>query len=134
MSSHNSHHPRKNPRGGEGRCEEARLKEGNRKCRTDDGRRRRSDLTSPSQRGEAGGRGGEKLNSFISPRRPQQQPPQRSINTCTLKVLGWSVRCGTDSVEKRSVSTGKQHSSKTPGQEENVRTEEVCKTSGFFLI
>lgn len=56
------------PRGGD---EEARLEERNRKCRKDNGRRRRrrSDLTSPSQRGEAGGRGRENLNSFISPRR-----------------------------------------------------------------
>lgn len=142
MSYPSSPNPRPNL-SRDGGDEEARLTERNRKCRKDDGRRRRSDLTSPSQRGEAGGRSRENLNSFISPRRLEQQPPQRSINTCTFKVLKWSVRCYTASVEKRrSVSAEKQHTSKTPGQEENVRMEGflifsadvVWKPSTFVLI
>lgn len=93
LSYHSSHNP------GQSKAKrgdvEARLKERNRKCSKGDGRRRRSDLTSPLQRGEAWGRnrGREKLNSFISPQRLKWQPPQCSINTCTCKVLKWSVHC-----------------------------------------
>lgn len=71
----------------------------------------------------------EKLNSFISPRRLEQQPPQCSVNTCTFKVLKWSVRRGADSVGKRrSVTT------RAAAHLKDSRSKRERENGGFFFF